>query len=106
MERSFTISEETNFVRIFRLPLSYPRGFCFGGGYPVNFQLVDCFNPFSTQEIYGSTHKIIGGDEYENHIDHLRDFIGKKVYFERGSRYLAIADYGDAFLIADNPATT
>ena len=34
-----------NFCRIFELPETYPKEYCFGGGHPVSFQMVDWFNP-------------------------------------------------------------
>ncbi len=42
----YVVTDMTNFMRIFRLPLQYPKGFCFGGGYSVEMQLVDWFNPY------------------------------------------------------------
>ena len=32
------------FVRVFRCPMRYPETFCFGGGVPVEFIMVDWFN--------------------------------------------------------------
>jgi hypothetical protein len=102
--KTFKIKELTNFLRVFRLPKTYPEGFCFGGGYPVTMQLVDWFNPFPTNEIYGNKIKRIEGEEYENHIEMLKDFIKGKNYFDNKSTYLAIADYGDSFVIKQEAA--
>ena len=34
-----------NFCRVFEIPVDYTKGFCFGGGLPAYFQMVDWFNP-------------------------------------------------------------
>ena len=97
MQVGYRITEATNFLRVFRLPKAYPQGFCFNGGYACNFQLIDWFNPFSTQEVYADVSITVKGDEYIGHIDMLKDFIRAKVYAT--SDMLAVTDYGDAFII-------
>jgi hypothetical protein len=95
------ITEETNFMRVFRLPLEYSRGFCFGGGYSVEIQLVDWFKPFEPQDFWYHKQKELTQDEMETHRNLIRDFIKPKVYVKNfpGHQFLAITDYGDAFII-------
>ncbi|MDD5053470.1 MAG: hypothetical protein PHO27_12115 [Sulfuricurvum sp.] len=95
------VTEATNFMRVFRLPLQYPEGFCFNGGYPVEIQLVDWFNPFNPEDFWGEKTKELTPTGMEAHRNLLRDFIKAKGYVKQftGYTFLAIADYGDAFLI-------
>jgi len=96
----FIVNQSNNFMRIFRLPLEYPSDFCFGGGHPVNFQLVDWFNPVEMKFWErGKRDFILKGTELEEHRMRIREFIKGKMYYIVGYKYLAIADYGDTFLI-------
>lgn len=87
----FKINQMNNFMRIFRLPTDFPSDYCFSGGHPVEFQLVDWFNP-----IEPDTLKKV---DLSKHREMIREFVRGKVYFDPSVKYLAIADYGDAFLI-------
>ena len=73
-------------VIVFRLPEALPSGFCFSGGFAVNFQMVDWFQ--SRPEL---------GE------DALRDFIRRKPYYKAGGNFLVLARAGSAFLV-DVPA--
>lgn len=85
------ITNTNNFMRIFKLPTEYPEDFCFGGGIPVTFQMVDWFSPVPDN--------MIENFNIEKHRKMIRKFVKEKIYFTTGYKYLAIADYGDTFLI-------
>ena len=74
------------FFHVFRLPTKFPSEYCFGGGVPVNFQMVDWF----------------GGLEGMAR-DEINDFIAKKNYasgkllvIERGGECWIIDTYREA----------
>ena len=84
------ITSENNFIRIFRLPELLPPGFyCFGGGKKVVFWIVDWFS--LDPDLLIKTE--------ERRRDTIREFIKGKVYYDPNSKFLAITDYGEAFLI-------
>lgn len=112
------ITSRNNFIRIFKIPAVFPRGFCFGGGKLVQFEMIDWFNPYPAIPIY-TTEEAVGSDlsraflpltDYPNGEleltqdlreklnTMLTEFIRKKNYND-GSDLLAITDYGDAFII-------
>jgi len=97
-----TITEKTNFVRIFRMPKVLPEGYCFGGGFLVGFQLVDWFNPFLTNEVYGTHSKVLSVEEHEKHVKLLKDFIRAKIYFTEfpDHKFVAVTDYNESFIIS------
>lgn len=51
------------FFYVFRLPQEFPREYCFGGGVPVNFQMVDWF-----------------GGPADMPVNEINDFIRQKQY--------------------------
>ena len=99
----FVITEMNNFCRILRLPTSYPEGYCFGGGYPVNCHLVDWFNPIPGKdgEIFNNYPRTIEAEEMESIREMLRDFIKEKTYVKShpNHSFILVADYGDAFMV-------
>ncbi|MFA5262047.1 MAG: hypothetical protein WC450_12560 [Candidatus Omnitrophota bacterium] len=99
----FTITEATNFLRIFRLPAQYPTGYCFAGGYPVEMQLVDWFNAFDPTAFWDNERfeYEAGNPEYLEHINSLKEFISDKCYVKAHPNkvFLVITDYGDSFLV-------
>lgn len=94
-----------NFCRVFELPLDYPRDFCFGGGHPVNFQMVDWFNPVS-----GIGQPAVSKDVWQKEVgeievvetteDDLRasliPFLSEKKYVKPDRSYLVLCDFGAA----------
>ena len=90
-EVEMEITERNNFMRIFRIPHEFPSDFCFGGGHPVEFQLVDWFQPVPSE--------MVEDFDAEKHRGFIRDFIETKAYIKSNYQYLALADYGDVFLI-------
>ena len=89
--KDLEINGTNNFMRIFQLPDSYPRDYCFGGGIPVTFNMVDWFNPVSPE--------MMEAFDLEKHRKLIKEFIRGKTYYKLGVKYIAITDYGDAFLI-------
>jgi hypothetical protein len=85
------ITPANNFMRIFRVPIEFPSAFCFGGGIPIEFQMVDWFNPV--------TDEMMENFNVEEHKKMIRKMIRKKVYYNPNYKYLAITDYNDSFLI-------
>ncbi len=97
----WTITYATNFVRIFRLPNKFPSDYCFSGGHPTMFVLVDWFNPFGQEDFWEDKTKEFDGNdiEYLKHIEEFKDFIKAKKYFNSNFTFMALTDYGDAFVI-------
>lgn len=98
-----------NFCRVFRLPLSYPEGFCFGGGRTVNFQMVDWFNPVPdipqpavSKEVWKE--KVGDIEVKEVHLAELQDklipFLQHKMYVKKGYQYIVICNFGASFIFA------
>lgn len=99
---SYVVTQENNFGRVFRLPSTYPEGFCFGGGYQVPFQMVDWFNPVppADGEYFVKYPKVLEGEELIKVRNMLRNFIRQKGYFTQCSNeFILITNYGDAFKI-------
>ena len=49
---NYKVDSWNNFCRVFMLPEEYPEDFCFNGGHPVNFQMVDWFNPVAHDDLF------------------------------------------------------
>ena len=92
-----------NFCRVFALPEKFPSDYCFHGGHPVNFQMVDWFNPVPEinqpaiskkiwLEKYGKikTKEVTEDDLRES----LIPFLAIKQYIIPGREYLIICDFG------------
>ncbi len=86
------VTRENNFCRVFQVPPEYPSGFCFGGGIPTNFQMVDWFNPVCSDEIGGPLSEICD-------VPKLTSFIQKKSYAEHGGKLLVMCDFGVVFVV-------
>lgn len=94
-----------NFCRVFELPENFPGNYCFGEGHPVNFQMVDWFNPISGigqpavskkvwQEKVGEIEtKMITIDELYVSIV---PFLLEKTYIKPKREYLVLCDFGAA----------
>ena len=89
------ITQDTNFCRIFEIPMEYPEGFCFGGGISVQFKMVDWFNPIPQEDIVND--KLKPWNEY---IPMLWDFLSKKTYVKNGRQYLLITNFGECLLFS------
>lgn len=86
------ITEMQNFIRIFRLPDALSSEYCFAGGIPTTFTMVDWFNPVPPNDM---------NDDFDavKHRELIREFVRKKPYYQEGKKHLAITDYGDVFFI-------
>lgn len=91
----YKANDANNFCRVFELPESYPPGFLFGGGKPVNFILTDWFNPVSPLELMEVETAEVDHDEL---VDRLVPFLQGKNYVKPGRDYLVICDFGAAFM--------
>jgi hypothetical protein len=102
----YAIDGWNNFCRVFKLPKQYPGGFCFGGGLPVTFMMVDWFNPVPgilrpviskeewTKKFGAIEFKIVSDIEIKTQ---LVSFLKEKVYVAPGETYLAVCNFGLAF---------
>ena len=92
-----------NFCRVFELPSSYPKGFCFDGGIPVTMTMVDWFNPVQGLPQPGVTKKVwekevgpieeqeVDGDELS---EKLIAFLRGKNYIKPDATYLVLCTFG------------
>lgn len=109
----YQVSGFNNFCRVFRLPVSYPKGYCHHGGLLTTFVMVDWFYPVPelpqwaiSEKHYNelvekgeitnpeSNIKEIDSDELQKS---LTDFLKKKNYIIKEYKYLVICDFGMAF---------
>jgi hypothetical protein len=89
----FQVRQDNNFCRVFKLPKEYPSGYCFAGGNPVEFLLVDWFNPVPdiTED------RFIDGAEVDELIEGLQMFIAQKKYWNQKDDFVVICDFGLSF---------
>jgi len=83
------VTQENNFCRVFELPIEFPSGFCFGGGIPITFKMVDWFNPIPAPEM--GIEKLDTWDEYKPLI---LEWLVDKVYLKPDRQYILITDFG------------
>ena len=97
----FTVTDATNFLRVLRLPKEFPSDYCFGGGHPATFLLIDWFNAFSPQDFWEENVKEFpdGDAAYATHVEELKTYIKGKRYFDPDHTFLVLTDYGDVFLV-------
>lgn len=96
-----------NFCRVFELPEQYPSGYCFGGGLPVAFQMVDWFNPVTGVDAPACSKDMwrekVGNIQTKEIADvELRDglipFLRGKNYVKPNRKHLVICDFGATFI--------
>ncbi len=101
----FEVDGWNNFCRVFELPEQYPNGFCFGGGRPVNFQMVDWFNP-----VRDISQPAVSKDVWREKVgeievkkvttEHLEKelipWLRDKPYVKPGKEYLVLCNFGAA----------
>jgi len=88
------ITERNNFCRVFEMPDQFPKDYCFAGGHPTEFILVDWFKPIPADHIWNNTLQ-----SWEVYEEMIRDFWKKKAFFDSSKKYLVITNFGKAFLI-------
>jgi hypothetical protein len=81
--------ESENFCRVFELPNNYPEDFCFNGGVPVTFKMVDWFEPVPLQ---------MQDKTWEEIETKLKEFLRCKVYVKPNRKYILITDFGKSFI--------
>ena len=90
--------EDKNFCYIFELPEKYPEGFCFGGGRPVNFQMVDWFQPWPSkmiEDIHGIRPK-----DWDEVVQEIIPWLQMKNYVKPGRQYLMITLFDESLLFS------
>ena len=99
------IDSNLNFCRVFEIPNEYPEGYCFGGGTPVIFNMVDWFNPIPSPMMLPDDVKVSTWQECEAA---LKEALSHKAYLRPGFRYVLITDFNEAFVfsLADSPPET
>lgn len=99
----YNVDGWNNFCRVFELPDEYPNDFCFGGGQPVNFQMVDWFNPVPdigqpavSKEVWRKEVGEIEVKEVTLHWLHenLLPWLSEKQYVRPRKEYLILFDFG------------
>lgn len=107
----------TNFCMVVEIPNSFPSGYCSGGGLPVDFKMVDWFNPVTELPNWNISEKQYNelvekgdlkkdGNEVIVNSERLQmdliQFLSKKVYAVNGKQYLVICKFGLAFMFTCN----
>ena len=96
-----------NFCRVFELPAKFPSGFCFGGGIPATFLMVDWFNPVAdiaspavSKEVWKE--KVGEIESKETTLRELSEtlvpWLQQKLYIKPGKKYLVVCDFGACFI--------
>lgn len=109
----YQVNGFNNFCRVFRLPKVYPQGYCFGGGLPTTFVMVDWFCPVIGLPQWAISEKhynelvekgeITDLESHSKEVDStelqktLTDWLGQKNYMNEGETYLLICNFGMAF---------
>ena len=110
---NYQVNGFNNFCRVFQLPAEYPKGYCFGGGLPTTFVMVDWFNPVPGLPQWAISekkyHELIESGELVDDGSHskeiqayelqkeLTDFLKQKNYTKDGNTYLVITNFGMSF---------
>ena len=104
---TFTMDPWNNFCRVFEIPEEYPKGYLFGDGKPVNFQMVDWFNTGNvptaavSKEVYLEEVGEYPTEEitHEELIAKMTPFLKEKTYTKEGRSYLVLCNFGAAVVI-------
>ena len=101
MAKKYKITEATNFLRVFCLPDKLPSDYCFGGGHPSIFTVIDWFNAIPPQSLWEKDEIVYeeDGREYQELRRELCDFIKGKKYYNTLKTFMILTDYGDIFLV-------
>lgn len=83
------VNQFNNFCRVFELPSDYPNQFCFNGGHPVAFKMVDWFQPIPDIK----TQK-----PFSFYIPLLKNFLKDKLYIKPNTKYLLLTDFDESFI--------
>lgn len=105
--RDIRITQANNFCRVFQLPDKFPRGYCFDGGLPVTFTMVDWFNPVLPDPLYYNPEGLSVEEWRQVYAHHLLEFVAHKRYVQEGKQYIIVTDFGETMMVTskdkDNP---
>jgi len=99
----YNVDGWNNFCTVFEIPEKFPSEYCFSGGHPVTFQMVDWFNPVPgignpavSKEVW---RKKVGEIEVKTiNIDELYEtlvpWLMEKQYVRSGREYIILCDFG------------
>ena len=102
---NYSVDGWSNFCRVFEVPEQYPQGYCFDGGKPVSFLMIDWFNPVPdvhqaavTKDVFRKEvgeikTKKVSLDELQ---EQLIPWLLKKPYVKPDREYLVLFDFGAA----------
>jgi hypothetical protein len=109
----YQVNGFNNFCRVFQLPNSYPKGYCFGGGLPTVFVMVDWFYPVKGLPQWSIPEKhyneliekgeLVDDGTHSKEVDSLElqnsltDFLKQRNYVIQGQTYLVICNFGFVF---------
>lgn len=79
---------------MYEIPIDYPSGYLFGGGKPVEFLMVDWFNPWPT-EYEGRTF-----ETWQEVVEVLKPLMAAKAYVKPGRRYIMITDFNETMIFS------
>jgi hypothetical protein len=106
IDMNYEVDGWNNFCRVFELPEEFSSEFCFGGGHPTNFQMVDWFYPVPNVSMAGCSKETwrekvgeieITTIELETLITDMVPFLLEKRYVKQGRKYLVLCDFGASF---------
>jgi hypothetical protein len=104
---TYTVDGWNNFCRIFEVPKKFSNEFCFNGGIPTNFQMVDWFYPVEdicqptvSKEVWKEQvgpieTQIVNHNELGNK---LINFVSRKNYIKPGRTYIILCDFEAIFV--------
>jgi len=106
----YTVNLWNNFCRVFELPDKYIENYCFQGGHPTNFQMIDWFCPTDmgqpgvTKEVWKKEVGPIKTRELDlkTFSDDIVPFLKDKAYVKQGKKYLLLCDFGATLLFDKN----
>jgi len=109
----YKVTGFNNFCRVFEVPIPLPKDYCFGGGIPTMFKMVDWFYPVIDLPQWAISEKkynelVENGDikpegndvtiESDELQSDLIKFISQKVYAIEGRAYIVLCNFEFAFV--------
>ena len=82
-----------NFCRVFELPKIFSEEFCFNGGIPTTFLMVDWFNPWPVDDNFEMM-----DISWEKVKVMIKEMLLQKKYVKIDRIYLVITDFGESFM--------
>ena len=102
---TFEVTDDNNFCRIFMLPREFSSEYCFGGGIPTNFQMVNWLNPLPM--IGEPLPRTVTYDD----LNRVTAWMQKQEFLKPGRTFLVLFEFGAAITFktearAENQFTT